>query len=151
MNLFDYDVALTQCIDEETGEIDIAKFDALELERDQKIEDLAMLYKECLAKSNAIKEEMGNLKERKDAYDKRAKSIKEYLNSYLAGARFETPKVRISFRKSERLIIAEDAEIDDRWKKASYSIDRAGIKEELKKGSVIEGCSLEVFNNIGIK
>lgn len=151
MNLFEYDKALTECIDLETGEIDAEKFEALEMEREQKLENLAMWYKDCNAKAGAIKEEEKALKERREAYERKADSLKNYLDSYLAGTKFETAKVRISYRKSERLVIAEDAKIAKKWLKVSTTVDKAGIKAELKAGKKVKGCSLETVNNIGIK
>lgn len=46
MNLYEYDRRLEECIDTETGEVDVEKLEQLNLERTEKLENLIMWSKE---------------------------------------------------------------------------------------------------------
>lgn len=155
MNLYEIDAEILDCVDEESGEVlDIEKVEALGLERDKKITNLACWVKELKADAAAIKAE-------KDALDKRMKSkenladrISSYLENYLNGAKFENSRCAISYRKSESTEIAEDLDLNtlpDDCKKITIAANKTAIKAALKSGVVIDGCTLVTKNNIQIK
>ena len=54
MNLYEIDAAITALVDPETGEIsDFDAFDQLSMARDQKIENIALYYKNLVADAAA--------------------------------------------------------------------------------------------------
>ena len=58
MTLYEIDSAIMDCVDEETGEIiDLEKLEALNIERDKKVEGIALAVKNYAAEAKAIKEE----------------------------------------------------------------------------------------------
>ena len=58
MKLYEIDNAILDCIDLETGEvIDTERLDALNMERDAKVENVACWIKDLMAEANAIKVE----------------------------------------------------------------------------------------------
>ena len=70
------------------------------------------------------------------------------------GGKFETPKVCISYRKSEKAIFDGDVnklpeELQN--KKITVTANLTAIKAELKAGKVIEGAELVKCNNLNIK
>lgn len=67
--------------------------------------------------------------------------------------RLETPTLKISFRKSESVEIDDESAISFAYlkEKISYTIDKAMIKEAIKKGEVVAGARLQVNQNIQIK
>ena len=65
MKLYEIDNAILECIDMETGEvIDAEKLDALNIERDAKIENVVLWIKDLKAEAEAIKAEKLTLAER---------------------------------------------------------------------------------------
>lgn len=56
MTLYEIDSAIMDCVDEETGEIiDLEKLEALNIERDKKVEGIALAVKNYAAEAKAIK------------------------------------------------------------------------------------------------
>lgn len=154
--IYDIDEIITQCVDEETGEVDTEKLDMLTLERDTKIENLALWYKDLVADAQAVKAEARKLKERADSEEKKAESLKEYLKFKLDGEKFKTSRCAISYRKSEKVEISSDIDVNDfseRFKltKVEVKPNKTAIKEYLKSGGTLDGCSLEETKNIQIK
>lgn len=154
--IYDIDEIITQCVDEETGEVDTLKLDMLRLERNEKIENLALWYKDLVADARAVEDESRKLKSRADAEKRKAESLKEYLKMKLGGEKFKTSKCSISYRKSEKVEISADTDVNDfseRFKTTTVEVkpNKAAIKEYLKNGGIIDGCRLEETQNIQIK
>ena len=58
MNLYEIDNEILSCVDMETGEVvDMDKLNNLQMERDQKIENIGCWIKNLLADAKALKEE----------------------------------------------------------------------------------------------
>lgn len=153
MNLYEIDEEIMNCVDEETGELfDVEKFHSLRLEREAKIENVCLWIKNLKAAAEALKAEKNALAERQKATENRMESLKKFMAEYLNGTKFETAKVKVSFRKSESLEISENAVIPEEFlKHREPDIDKVGMKEAMKNGQTFEGVSLAVKNNIQIK
>lgn len=158
MNLYEIDRAILDCVDIETGEIvNIAALNALEMERDAKIENIALWIKNLLSEAKQIKEEREALAEREKSAQNKAENLKKYLSGYLNGSKFSTPKVVISFRKSESVDVMDIDKImsmddaDNYLKYKNPEPDKTAIKQAIKSGKTIPGCSLVEKNNIQIK
>lgn len=158
MNLYEIDRAILDCVDIETGEIvNIAALNALEMERDAKIENIALWIKNLLSEAKQIKEEREALAEREKSAQNKAENLKKYLSGYLNGSKFSTPKVVISFRKSESVDVMDINKImsmddaDNYLKYKNPEPDKTAIKQAIKSGKTIPGCSLVEKNNIQIK
>jgi hypothetical protein len=67
--------------------------------------------------------------------------------------KLETPTLKISFRKSESVEIDDESAISFAYlkEKITYTIDKAMIKEAIKKGEVVIGARLQQNQNIQIK
>ena len=110
MNIYEIDNAMFSLIDEETGEIkDYEAFEELQMQREEKIENTALWYKNLIAESKAIREEEKALAERRKSLEHRAESLKNFVNQTLQGNKFATSKVAISYRKSTAV------EVDDEF------------------------------------
>lgn len=155
MNLYEIEDAILECVDTETGDIlDIEKLEALEIERDAKISNLACWVKELRSDAAAIKAEKDNLDKRMKAKENLADRISNYLQNFLNGAKFEDSRCAISYRKSESTEIADGLDLNtlpDECKKITVTANKTAIKEALKGGAKIDGCALVVKNNIQIK
>ena len=153
MNLYEIDSAIMDCVDMETGEIiDMEALENLQMERDQKIENIGCWIKNLLADAKALKEEKDNLTARQKSAENKAASLKKYLSSYLNGEKFKTAKVAISYRKSDSVDIAEGAVIPEKYLKYSDPTpDKIGLKTALKAGEELPGISIVTSSNIQIK
>lgn len=155
---------LNAVTDPETGEIvDPDALDDLLMEREQKIENVALYAKDVNAEWVAITHEIMILQQRADRLKKTEDGLKAYLTNALEGQKFSTPKCMISFRKSE------SAEPDDEFIKwasdinncalhflriketKSVTADKEAIKKYLKSGGTLEHCRIVTKNNISIK
>lgn len=153
MTLYEINDQITACVDMETGEIlDQEALQALELAFDEKVEGIALWIKNLLAEAKAIKEEKDNLAARQKARENKAESLKNYLAFALCGEKFKTPKVSISFRRSESVQVDDVTKLDDDYLKyAAPTVDKTKVKQALKAGIELQGVQLVTNQNIQIK
>lgn len=154
MTLYEINEAILGCIDMETGEIiDIEKLNALQMERREKIESVALWIKELDAEADAIKNEEDKLKRRREVLQNKEKSLKHWLSGALNGQKFETSKCALSFRKSIAVDVNEEVFFASGSKLISYKpmYCKADIKDILKSGCDVPGCVLVENINLQIK
>lgn len=161
MKLYDIDKALMEAfekaIDPDTGEIVDEEayndFCQLEMDRDQKIENVGLWIKDLKAESEAIKIEADKLLSRKKAADNEIERLKDFLSRSLNGEKFETAKLSVSYRRTESVSVCVPVyELPPdmiRWKDPEP--DKKAIKEAIKNGMQIEGCKLEEKQSIQIR
>ncbi len=159
--LYEIDQAILDCVDSETGEIiDPERLDALQIERTEKIEKVACWYKNLVSDAAAIKAEKDALAEREASARYKAEGLKKWLTYALDGKKISTPKVAITFRKSESVEIedekefiyaAQDANRDDLLTYKDPTPNKTAIKAALKDGLDIYGARLVEKQNIQIK
>ena len=153
MKLYEINEQIMACIDNETGEIiDIDKLNELQIAKDEKIENLALWYKDLLAEADALKKEKEAFAAREKAANNKAESIKNYLSYALNGENFKTTRCVLSFRKSEKTVIDDIYSIPKIYLKyAEPKADLTEIKKAIKNGKKIKGAHLEEAQNIQIK
>ena len=156
MNLYDIEYEITNCVDSETGEIiDEKRLDALQMEREKKIENILLWIKNLKSEAGAIREEEKKLADRRQSDEKKAESLTQYVQNVLNGEKFKTPRVTVSYRKSEAVIVDDLGLMrkvcDDYLKYKDPEPDKAKIKAALKDGITVPGCHLEERQNITIK
>lgn len=152
MKLYEINEAILACIDPETGEADADKLDELMLMREEKLENLALWVKDLKAEADAIKAEEKALAERRQAKERKAESIKAYLEKELAGQKFETSRAVCSFRKSQKVEITDFTKIpDDYLRYSTPTADKAAIKAAIKDGLTVEGAELVDSVTMSIK
>ena len=158
MNLYEIEQAIMNCVDFETGEIiDVERLDALELERDKKIENIALWIKNLEADAKAYKEEKDSFAQKQKAAENKAKSLKEYLSGFLAGSAYKSTKVNVSFRTSKSVDVFSMDELmkyedcDLYLKYAEPTVDKTAIKAAINSGVVVPGCQIVENTNIQIK
>lgn len=164
-NIFQLSEALEACIkldeermvDTESGEIlDVEQYLDMADTRDQKLENLAMYIKNQQAEADMIKAEADKLAERAKAKANEAKRCKEYLSNFMAtyydGKKFETARVRLSWRASESVEVSGiDALPDEYLRFKDPEPDKTKIKADLKAGKEIKGCQLVPRRTLQIK
>lgn len=153
---------LENSIDMETGEISedaIERLNALQMERDAKVENIALWHKDLMAEAKAISDEIKALQERKKSLEKKMDWQESYLTFALDGQKYESPKVAITYRKSQAVEIYDmDRFIEDHKDdpdvvnvKVEWSANKTNIKKMLKEGQEIDGAVLVERQNMQIK
>ena len=153
-SLYQINQQIKEAIDLETGEIiDEAAYDALNIEKEEKLENIALFYKNTMADAEALKAEEKAFAERRKAAENKAASLKRLLDNELAGSPFVTSRVAIGYRKSTSVNIVNEEELpkDLLVEKVSISPDKKAIGELLKNGETVSGAELVENKNIQIK
>ena len=148
-----------EAIDPETGEIDEVVAEQLDLngqELDKKIKAVAIIYKQLSADAKMLKEEEDNIIARRKRAERNAETLKRGLESsmlLLGKEQFKDTKVDISFRKSTKVEIINENDLDKAYltEKVTYSPNKTLIASELKAGVIINGARLVDCKNIQIK
>lgn len=163
MTLYEIDKSIEQlvnAVDPETGEllVDNDALDALMMERDGKIENIACFIKNLTADAKALKDEEAALAERRKAAEKKAERLKDYLTYVLGGEKFQTVKCAVSFRKSQTVEIdegftawAEKTGNDNLLRYKVPEANKVAIKALLAQGADIPCARLTQNTSITIK
>lgn len=147
-------------IDEETGELmSVAQaLDALRMEREEKIENVACLVKNLSAEADAIKDEETNLAKRRKAAETKAANLKAWLIAALTREdgttdRIKTARVAVSVKRNPPSTVVDDALLPSSYKvaKITYQADKELIKSELLAGGEVPGAHLEYGRSVMIK
>lgn len=153
MRLYEIDEAILSCIDTETGEIlDADKLNALQIEREEKLENVALWIKDLTAEAAALKAEKQAFADRQKAAENKAESLKKWLTEALAGEKFKTTKVAVSFRKTKSVQVEDIWKLDDSYVKyAEPTADKAAIKKAIEAGQEVAGATLVENVSISVK
>ena len=156
MTIYEIDKAIENLIensiDPETGELMISDdaLEQLQMERDAKIENIALKVKELAATANAIKAEADRLAARGKAAENAAKRLKEYLKWTLHGNKFKSNRVSIYYNSRDSVAIEDEAAFiewakihdDSLLKYADPKISLTAVKEKLDGQQEIPGASI---------
>lgn len=163
MQLYKIDKAIEDAInlgtDLETGELlSIDEVEALMLEKQTKIENIACWIKNLKSDLEALKAERDSFNQRIKQTNTKLVSLMAYLEFCLNGEKFESEKCKITYRKSETVEIDNErmfmewAEQNDTCLRyTAPEIDKAKVKDLLKKGEEIPYARLEEHQNMQIK
>lgn len=133
-NLYEIDEKILECmancIDPDTGEIiDSEQLEALKMERQTKLENVALYIKNLKADAAMYKAEKQAFAERQAAAEKRAESLSEWLKKALDGQKFKTEKAEVNFRKTQKVEVIDIWELNEDYVKYSDPTpDKAAIK-----------------------
>ena len=155
MTLYEIDKRIIDLIDDETGEIidsNLNTFDELMMERNNKIENVALWIKNLRADAEAYKAEAQAFVDRKKAAERKIESLTRLLEITLRGRKFKTERVQIGYRKSDSVQIDKNAKLPDEYLRIREpEPDKAALKKALKDGVEIEGAWLEEKLNMQVK
>ena len=143
-------------INAETGELLYADdLTALELERDIKIDNTACYIKNLRYQAEMINAEKAALDKRMKAKNDEADKLAEHLKAMLAGEKYESARVAISYGKSTETIINDKDLIPAEYlrtpKQPAAEPDKTAIKKAIKSGRAVPGAELLDKTNIYIK
>ena len=159
MNLWDIDEALERAynsaVDPETGEVNLSAYqeiDALEMQRDAKIENTALYVKNGKAMIKALADEIKALQERKRVLERRIEGASNYLSAYLDGQKYSSPRATISYRRSQSVEVDDVFKLPEQFLRyKDPDVDKTALKKVLAEGTPIPGARLVNKVNIQIK
>ena len=153
MRLYEINEQIEACIDAETGEIiDESKLNELVMERNEKIENVALWIKDLKAEAEAYKAEKQAFADRQRIAENKLESLKSWLAGVLAGEKFKTTKVAVSFRRTKRVEVADIFALDENYVKYSEpTADKAAIKKAIEAGETVKGAELVESLSLSVK
>ena len=153
MKLYEIDEAIMACIDAETGEvIDADKLDNLTMERDAKIENVALWIKDLKAEAEALKAEKMAFAERQKVAENKIESLKKWLAYALDGQDYKSVRASVSFRTSESVEIDDIYAVDENYLRYKEpEADKTAIKNAIKAGQEVAGATLVKSTSVIIK
>lgn len=151
--LYEINAQLLECVDLETGEIiDYDRLMELQLERDEKIEAVALWYKNLLADAAAYKAEKDAFAEKERRANANALRLKEYLAAALQGEKYKTTRVNISFRSTPSVVVDDVLNLPPRFVKfAEPEPDKIAIRQAINNGEEVNGAHIERKQSVIIK
>ncbi len=145
------DAALAELVDEDgvINEEAEAYLDSLEIAREQKTEGVLLAIKGMKAEAEAIRNEEKQLADRRHQLEKKADSLTEFIKDRLAGEKFKTARVAVSYRKTTSCEITDEWAIPEEFVKTTVSFDKQALTKALKAGDVpgarlVEGQSMTI-------
>lgn len=160
--LYEIDQEILDCVDMETGEIlDTEKLDALQMERDKKLEGVALWIKDMKAEAAAVKEEADKLTARKKALENKIDGLKAWLLMALNGEKLTTPRCKVYQTHNQRVVIDDEKALIDMFLSSPFGekflrmkdpeIDKTALKDSMKQGYEYEFAHLEETESVVIK
>lgn len=161
--LYEIDQEILKCVDMETGEIlDPEKLDALQMERERKLEGVTLWIKDLTAEAEAVKAEADKLSTRKKSLDNKIASLKNWLLYALGGEKLKTPRCNVYQTHNTKLNVIDEQSVvnyiqthyqePEQFLKFSLpEIRKDAVKAELKAGKEIPGAALETTESVVIK
>ena len=160
--LYDIDQAILDCVDPETGEIlDQGKLDALQMERERKLEGVALWVKDLNYEAQMVKEEADRLTARKRALDNKITGLKMWLLMALDGGKLKTPRCNVYPTHSTKLSVEDEPKLIEALKTLDEperflkfrepELKKDEIKKAIKDGWTFAGVALETTESVVIK
>jgi len=160
--LYEIDQDILSCVDLETGEIlDTEKLDALQMERERKLEGVALWVKDLSYEAQMIKEESDKLTARKKSLDNKITGLKNWLLYALAGEKLKTPRCNVYQTHSQKVVIDDEKALIDMFMSSPSGekflrmkdpeIDKNALKDSMKQGYEYEFAHLETTESVVIK
>ena len=169
MTLYDIDAQIAaledaaeddMLIDAETGElISVSQaLDALRMERETKIENVACWVKNLCAEADAIRGEENRLVKRRKAAETKAANLKAWLLAAMTREdgttdKLKTGRVMVSVKRNPPSTVVDDDLLPSTYKvaKITYQANKELIKRELLSGGEVPGAHLEYGRSVVIK
>ena len=154
----EYQQLVNQLI-ENGGEITPELELALQINKDNfhsKSENYGYITKQFDGEIDIIDNEIKRLQQAKKSREKTIQRLKDTIELAMLTFdvdKIETPLIKISFRKTESVEVTDVNELPNEFKviKLTETADKLKIKDALKSGIFIEGCSIKTNRNLQIK
>lgn len=141
------EAALENAIDQETGEVLdeqlLAAYEQLQIDRGTKVENIGLFIKNIESDAEAIKAEAKALSSRAKGAERKAESLRAYLQWCLNGEKFQTPRLSVSYRRSQKVDAPDVFKLPEEYRRyLDPEADKTKIKDALKAGTEVPGATL---------
>ena len=157
------DDAILALVDPETGEVeDLEAFEALQMDRLAKAQNMALWALDLDDEVTAIDAEITRLTARKRAAVNKAKSLRSYLGIILGWEKLKTPLLTVSYRRTRAVEIDNEGQLID-WAQRSTEhgdtalhyrapeISKAGVRQLIEEGVDVPGAQIVTRTSTIIK
>ena len=153
MTIYQIRDEMSALVNEETGEIeDFDKFLALSMAEEEKKENMACMIINLLADADKLKAQAKILNDRAKVATNTAERVKGYLAQYLDGQKFESDRVKVSFKKNPPKVKIEDEAklidwafehgLEDLVSVAEPIISKSALSAYMKAGNDVPYCEM---------
>lgn len=155
MKLYEITDAYLSLDEAEKTEDVIKVLDSIKEEFDKKAENVVKAVRNYEGEIQALRDEEKRLADKRRSLEKKKEDLKEYL--YFNMERMSLRKINaglfdINIQKNPQSIkIIDENIIPEKYKIASYRLDKNQLKDDMKNGVEIEGCELVQSEGIRIR
>lgn len=142
-----------EVLDDEATALVIKELNDLQLAKDEKLENIACWIKGMDADVAAMKTEEKNLAQRRRSLENKRERVFNWLYESLEGEKITSPRVKVSYRKTQSVDVTDLSAIPDSYKrvKTIEEPDKVAIKDAYKAGEQIPGTVLVERMSMSIK
>lgn len=136
------------------GEVlNLEQFDALQMELADRVDGIGCYIKNLRAEAAACNAEAKVLTDRADIYLREASRCETYLSGVLYGQKFESPRCKITWRKSEACNVIDIKQVPNEYLRTKITVDanKTAIKNAIKAGVEVPGAELIQKLNMTLK
>ncbi len=160
MNIYEIKSEITQILNEtdENGEItddNMQKLSDLTIQRVDKLLNLGCLIKNESSDSDAIDNEIKQLRERKRIKDNNIKRLKDWATANMyPKEKIEDARVKLSIRKSAKCVLKDGIEfvhLPDEFVRVKKEIDLSGLTKALKSNNEMALKVAELQDNFSLQ
>ena len=156
MTLHEIDKAIIECIDEETGEVDVERLTELQLERDAKVKSVAEWVIELQGDIVKLKYEEDRIAAIKKQTSNRIDALKKWLCYALGNESYKGDTFKVNVRRNESVELDPDLdhdELPDEFVVTTIDekADKNKIKKAIKEGVVIPGVKIVESYSASVK
>jgi len=164
MTLREIDASIMELFDEETGNLLEGAEDAysqLQVERNEKIRNTALYYKNVQAELDVIAWEQKRLQARKKGLENKSRGLYYLLGQALQGQNFHDPLVDVRYKKNPPRVEVHDEAAVIEWCRESGNLDcikfsqpeisKGDIKRLLRSGVDVPGVELVSEIRMGVE
>lgn len=130
-------------INEDGEVINADDLEKIEMERNEKLENVALYIKNARADRDALKAEKKRIDERLKTESNKVEWMERYLQNHLHGEKIKTPKVSVSYRKTKSVVCEHPEYLEHRFQRVKVDADKKAIADAIKSGEKVEGAHLE--------
>lgn len=161
MNLWEINEKIANCfvyedgvVDTETGEIfDADYLDQLEMDREQKIENICKYIKNLEDDAESYKKHKKHFADMQAKAENKKKNLEEYLANCLAGEKWSAKdkSVSVTYRKSTSVNVFDETKVPAKYLiEQKPKVDKTLIKSDIKAGQTVEGAEIVENNNMRV-
>lgn len=142
-----------ECSDDERLKIEL-QLENLELELSDFLTGACTFLGECQANEEIWKSEIERLKKKQQMAKAKAERTENFIKESMLRRgvdKIDTGLYTLGFRKSEAVIVSNEALLPSKYTRTKIEADKVAIKRAIKEGEHINGAWIETYKNLQIR